>query len=513
MNSRERYVLAATVLGSSIAFIDGSVVNVALPRMESDLHTSLAAMTWVSNAYTLCLSSLVLVGGAAADQLGRRRIFVLGLTLFALASVGCGLAPNVDTLILARAVQGVGAALLIPCSLAIIGATFDQEARATAIGIWSGASAIAAGAGPLLGGVLVDHLSWRAIFLINPVLAVPTVWIALRHMAESWDRESPHGLDWRGALLVLGGLGLLVYGLIEAAAQGWRSQVVGGSLAAAVALLIAFLIVEQRSKAPMMPLNLFRSRLFRGINLQTLLLYGGLSGTMFFLPFLLIQVHGYSATAAGAAFLPFTLILGLLSGWAGRLGHRLGARLPLTVGPTVVAAGFVLLALLGGEPAYARGFLLPITVCGLGMALTVAPLTTTVLNSVAQHRSGTASGINNAVTQVASLLCIAILGTISVTTLDARLAQGARVRAAPAAVQRLVGQARGGLVMPEMRTAPASERAAARNIIQAAFFASIRKVMLISAALALLSALVAAVTLPSRERPVESLPPAPGIPH
>jgi EmrB/QacA subfamily drug resistance transporter len=503
MNSRERYVLAATVLGSSIAFIDGSVVNVALPRMESDLHTSLAAMTWVINAYTLCLSSLVLVGGAAADQLGRRRIFVTGLTIFALASVGCGLAPNVDTLIIARAVQGIGAALLIPCSLAIIGATFDEEARASAIGIWSGASAIAAGAGPVLGGVLVDQISWRAIFLINPVLAVPTVWIAVRHMEESWDRDDPHALDWRGALLVFGGLGLLVYGLIEAAAQGWSSKVVVGTLIAGVGLLLAFLVTERLSRAPMMPLNLFRSRAFSGINLQTLLLYGGLSGTMFFLPFLLIQVHGYSATAAGAAFLPFTIIIGLLSGWAGRLGHRLGARLPLTVGPTLVAAGIVLLALLGGESAYARGFLLPITVSGLGMAITVAPLTTTVLNSVAQHRSGTASGINNAVTQVASLLCIAILGTISVMTLDSRLANSAQARAAPEAVQGLVAQARGGLVMPDLGAAPAPERAAARKIIQAAFFASIRKVMLIAAGMALLSVLVAVLMIPAAISPRE----------
>src|SRR3984893_9876512 len=345
-------VLVACVLGSSMAFIDSSVVNVALPKMESDLATTLSAMTWVINAYTLCMSALLLIGGAAADQLGRRRIFMVGISIFALASIGCGLAPGVEVLIFARAIQGVGAALLIPCALAIIGATFGEKERGAAIGVWSGASAIAAGGGPLLGGWLVDHLSWRAIFLINPVIAVPTILIALRHLPESFDADAKKGLDGIGAVLAFFGLGLLVYGLIAASDRGWSSSIVLGSLLLGAILLVSFVLAERRSQAPMMPLNVFTSLTFSGVNILTLLLYGALGGAMFFLPFLLIQVHGYSATEAGAAFLPFTIVLALLSRWGRRRVDRYGARLPLIVGPVVVAVGFFLVSMPGTEGTY-----------------------------------------------------------------------------------------------------------------------------------------------------------------
>ena len=313
---RQSWVLAACVLGSSMAFIDSSVVNVALPKMESELQTTLAYMTWVINAYTLCMSALLLIGGAAADQIGRRRIFMIGITIFSIASIGCGIAPTVEMLILARAVQGVGAALLIPCSLAIIGAAFGEKERGAAIGIWSGASAIAAGSSPLLGGWLVDHVSWRAIFLINPVIALPTILIALRHVPESIDVEAKKGLDGAGAALAFFGLGSLVYGLIAASERGWSSPIVLGAILLGLVLLVAFVAAERRSPTPMMPLNVFQSLTFSGVNILTLLLYGALGGMMFFLPFLLIQVHGYTATEAGAAFLPFTIILGMLD-WPG----------------------------------------------------------------------------------------------------------------------------------------------------------------------------------------------------
>ena len=335
IRTQQTWVLAACVLGSSMAFIDSSVVNVALPKMESELETTLAYMTWVINAYTLCMSALLLIGGAAADQIGRRRIFIIGITIFAIASIGCGLAPNVQVLILARAVQGVGAALLIPCSLAIIGAAFSEKERGAAIGVWSGASAIAAGSAPLMGGLLVDHVSWRAIFLINPLIALPTILIALRHVPESVDTEAKKGLDGPGAALAFFGLGLLVFGLIAASDRGWSSPLVLGSILLGVVLLIVFVAAERRSPTPMMPLSVFRSLTFSGVNILTLLLYGALGGTMFFLPFLLIQVHGYTATDAGASFLPFTIILALLSRWGGGLVDRLGARLPLIVGPTI----------------------------------------------------------------------------------------------------------------------------------------------------------------------------------
>jgi EmrB/QacA subfamily drug resistance transporter len=493
---RKKWVLAAAVLGSTMAFIDESVVNVALPGMESDLATTLPAMTWVVNAYTLCMSALLLTGGAAADQLGRRRIFLTGLGIFAGASICCGVAPNVAALIVARAIQGVGAALLIPCSLAIIGAAFEESERGAAIGIWSGASAIAAGAGPLLGGWLVDHWSWRAIFLINPLIALPTLWIAVRHLPESRDPNARGGLDWTGALLAFTGLGSLVYGLIAASHRGWGDPLVLGSLAAGALLLAAFVLAERRSVSPMMPIDLFRSKRFSGVNLLTLLLYGALGGGLFFLPFLLIQVHGYSATAAGAAFLPFTLILGLLSKWGGGLIDRFGARLPLIVGPAVVAAAFWLLTLPAAEGRYWSTFLIPMLVLGLGMAITVAPLTTTVLNSVAQHQTGVASGINNAVASVASLLLIAVLGTTGIASLNRSLDRHAAQVRASAQVSWLVNETRGGFVLPAVPPGTPEETSRiAHSIITGAFLDTIRLMMQIGAALALASAVVAAFTI------------------
>jgi EmrB/QacA subfamily drug resistance transporter len=493
---KQNWVLAASVLGSTMAFVDASVVNVALPRMEADLATTLASMTWVINAYTLCMSALLLIGGAAADQLGRRKIFLTGLSVFALASIGCGLAPDVQVLIVARAIQGIGAALLIPCSLAIIGAAFAENERGAAIGVWSGASAIAAGVGPLLGGWLVDHWSWRAIFLINPVLALPAIWIAIWHLDESRDTDAPRGLDWKGAALAFGGLGAIVYGLISASHRGWESPIVLGSLAAGCALLSMFIVVERNSRAPMMPLNVFRSRTFSGVNLLTLLLYGALGGALFFLPFLVIQVHGYSATEAGAVFLPFTLVLGVLSRWGGGLVERFGARLPLIVGPSVVAGAFVLLSVPGTGGAYWLTFLLPMLVMGLGMAVTVAPLTTTVLNSVAQHQTGVASGINNAVAQVAGLLLIAVLGTLSIATLNRSLDRRLESAKAPPEVRQIVDTSRAGFVLPATPpNASAQTRDVAHDVITESFVDTIRRVMLLAAALSLASAVCAALMI------------------
>ncbi len=492
---QKRWVLTASVLASTMAFVDESVVNVALPRMQTDLGTTLAAMQWVVNAYALCLSALLLIGGAAGDQLGRRRMFLIGVTLFAVASLGCGLAPNASVLIVSRAVQGAGAAFLIPCSLAIIGATFDEKERGAAIGIWSGASALAAGLGPLLGGWLVDHTSWRAIFLINPVLAIFAVWIGLRHLPESRDPQAGSHLDWRGAALVFAGLGVLVYGLIEAAALGWRSLLVLGSSIAGVLLLAAFVFEERRSRAPMMPLQLFRSSTFSGVNFLTLLLYGALGGAFFFVPFLLIQVHGYSATATGAMFIPFALILGVLSRWSGGLADRAGARAPLIIGPGIVALGFVLLALATRNPQY-WALLAPMTVLGVGMAITVAPLTTTVVNSVPSRQTGVASGINNAIASVASLLMIAVLGTVALGVLNESLDQRLADARLSSDVKVVVDRARGGFVIPTLPpqlTQP--ERQLATAIITDSFVESIRLVMLIAAGLSLVGALSAALTI------------------
>jgi EmrB/QacA subfamily drug resistance transporter len=496
--ARRSWVLAAAVLGSTLAFVDESVVNVALPRVESDLHTTLSAMQWVINAYTLSMSALLLVGGAAADRFGRRLIFLTGICIFACASIGCGLAAGVEVLIGARVIQGAGAALLIPCSLALIGAAFDEKQRGAAIGIWSGASAIAAGAAPLLGGWLVDHWSWRAIFLINPLLAIPTLWIALTRVPESRDPEAPLGIDWRGALLAFLGLGALVYGLIASSGGGWSHVGVIVPIAAGTALLVAFVLAEGASRSPMMPLELFRSRTFTGVNLLTLLLYGALGGAFFFLPFLLIQARGYSATAAGAAYLPFTIVLGVLSRWSGGLVDRVGARLPLIAGPAVTAFGFALLSV-----DYGRYWLivLPMTVLGFGMAITVAPLTTTVINAVPAHRTGVASGINNAVASVGSLLLIALLGSVGLGAFHHSLERKLADAPASARVAAAVRDAEGGFVIPPMPAGlTAAEQQLARSIVATSLDATVRLTLWIATALTFVSALSAAVTLPKDER-------------
>jgi EmrB/QacA subfamily drug resistance transporter len=498
------WVLTAATLGSTLAFVDGSVVNVALPKIESELGATFAAMQWVINAYTLCMSALLLVGGAAADQFGRRRMFVIGVSVFTVASLLCGCAPNAPALIAARALQGVGAALLVPCALALIGAAFDERERGAAIGVWSGASAIAAGVAPLLGGALVDHASWRAIFLINPLLALPTLWITLRRVPESRDPNAAPGVDWPGALLAFAGLGSLVYGLIASSGLGWQDARVAAALAAGALLLVAFVVAERGSRAPMMPLELFRSRVFSGINLLTLLLYGALGGAFFFVPFLLIQARGFSATAAGAAYLPFTIVLGVLSRWSGGLLDRVGARGPLIVGPALTAVGFVLLA---NASAY-RGTLTAMTVLGLGMAITVAPLTTTVINSVPAHRTGVASGINNAVAALGSLLLIAILGSVALGAFSRALERQLSHVTPSAAVRSAALEARGGLVMPAMPAGLAEpQRRQARAIVAGALVNTVQGPLWIAAGLALGSALVAALTIPPRRTPRAPAPP------
>ena len=309
------WVLLASILASSVANIDESIVNVALPAIETDVATSAVVVQWVVNAYTLCLSALLLVGGATGDQFGRRRFFIVGISIFAAASLWCGLAPSLTQLILARAAQGAGAALLLPCSLALIGATFDETERGKAIGTWAGSSAVATAIAPLLGGWIVDHFSWRWIFLVNPLIALPTIWIAYYHVPESRDPEAKPGLDWRGTTLLLLGLGGLAYGLIASPISGSRDPIVLVSLTGGLVLLVGFVYAERRSRTPILPLSLFQSRTFSAVNLQTLLLYAALGGVFFFLPFALIQVRGYPAMLAGTAFLPFTIIMAALSRW------------------------------------------------------------------------------------------------------------------------------------------------------------------------------------------------------
>lgn len=408
---RKTQALAATILGSSMAFIDGSVVNVALPAIQHDLAADTTGIQWIINAYLLLLGALVLIGGSAGDRYGRRRIFLVGIVLFTIASVGCGLAPSVGTLIAARAAQGVAAALLVPSSLAILGASFGPDERGRAIGAWAGFGALMAALGPILGGWLVDTLSWRAIFFLNVPIAVAAVWLTLRAVPESRDPEAGR-LDWPGAVIVALGLGALTWALTDASSRGFDDVWVLAGLASGALLLVAFVIVETRVHAPMMPPALFRSRDFSGTNLLTLLLYFALSGALFVLPFELIRGHGYSATQAGAALLPLPIVMGVFSHAAGRLNDRIGPHWPLTLGPIIAGIGMAMLALPGQGTPYWQGFLPAMLVLSVGMTLAVAPLTTTVMAAVDTHQAGVASGINNAVARVAGVIAVAVLGLV-----------------------------------------------------------------------------------------------------
>ncbi|HTV27247.1 MAG TPA: MFS transporter [Xanthobacteraceae bacterium] len=497
--SAKPWVLAVTILASSISYIDESVVNVALPAIETDLKTSAEVIQWLVNAYTLCLSAFLLVGGSAGDLFGRRRIFVVGVAIFAVMSIWCGLSPDVFQLLLARGIQGAGAALLIPCSLAIIGATFDEAERGKAIGTWAGFSAIASAVGPLLGGWIVDHFSWRWIFLINPVLALPVIWIALNKVPESRDMQAKGGLDWRGSLLALAALGSLAFGLMSEPVYGWRSPVVIGALLIGLLLLAAFIWEEARNPAPMLPLRLFRSRTFSAVNLLTLLLYAATGGTFFFLPFALIQVGGFSAVLAGAAFLPFTLIMATLSRWGGGLLDRFGAKRPLIIGPAIAALAFALLAWPIGGGSYGA-FLVPIAILGFGMVITVAPLTATVMDAVPDHETGVAAGINNAVASVANLLAVAVLGALALGLYDRGLDRHLADKSLSSEVVQAIGKAKGQFVIaPALEKIQGNDRQLAEGILKGSLAKSIQSIMLVCAALALAGA-ISSTLLPSRRR-------------
>ena len=486
------WILAATVLGSSMAFIDGTVVNVALPNLQAALHASLSQVQWVVESYALFLAALLLVGGAMGDRLGRRFVFSLGTAIFALASVWCGFAPGIGQLIVARAVQGVGGALLVPGSLAIISASFPETQRGRAIGTWSAFTGITAAIGPVLGGWIVQHLSWRWVFFINAPIAVAVVAISYWKVPESRDPNLPRGIDFTGALLNTLGLGTLVYGLIESQNLGWQSPPVWGSLATSVVAMTAFLWLEARSQHALMPLPLFRSADFTGANLLTLFLYAALGSALFFLPFNLIQVQGYTPTQAGAANLPFVLIMFFLSRWAGGLTARYRSRIPLTLGSLLTAAGFALFARpsLGGS--YWTTFFPAMMVMGFGMACVVAPLTTTVMNSVDQQHAGTASGINNAVSRVASVLAVAVCGAVMLQVFGSRLGPALRATDLLEPDRQAIYQQRNQLAQIQLPPGlDDRQRTKARRAIDDSFVSGFRSVALLSAALSVLSALVA----------------------
>ena len=407
-----RWIILITVLGSGIAFLDGTVVNVALPAIGREFHSGLDGLQWTVDAYLLTLGSVIVLGGSLGDLFGRRRVFVAGLALFALASAACGLAPSALALIAARAVQGVGGALLVPSSLAILTATFDPDDRSRAVGAWSGLGGAWTAIGPFLGGWLVDAATWRLVFLINLPAAAFTIWAALRHVPETRDELASRHLDVRGALAISLGLGGVVYALIEGPASGFGAAPI---VAAVVGLagLLAFPLVEQRSPNPMVPLEIFRSRQFTGANLTTFAVYGALGTATFLVVVHLQRDLGYSALGSGVAFLPATLMMVLLSARAGALAQRVGPRLPMTVGPVLAGVGLLVLGQVNAGSAYWSGVLPGVLIMGAGLTLTVAPLTAAVMAAVEDRHLGVGSAINNAVARIAGLLAVALLPALT----------------------------------------------------------------------------------------------------
>ncbi|MGO9518151.1 MAG: MFS transporter [Candidatus Korobacteraceae bacterium] len=494
------WILVTTIIGSSMAFIDGTVVNVALPALQTSFGASVVGVQWVVESYGLTLAALILVGGSMGDLFGRRRMFLLGIAVFAAASIACGLASGIQQLIAARAVQGIGAAFLVPGSLALISASFGESERGRAIGTWSGSTAITTAIGPVLGGWLIQHLSWRWAFFINVPLAAAVIAIGLWRVPES--RSGQRGrIDWPGAIAATVSLTGLVFGFIESGHLGWKHPLVLTGLVAGVVGTIAFYRIEAGSTSPMVPLQLFQLRAFSGANLLTLFLYAAIGIFFFLLPLNLIQVQGYSATAAGGAVLPLILLMFLLSRWSGGLVSRHGARLPLIIGPVIAAFGFSLFAVPSIGGSYWTTFFPAVVTLGFGMAVSVAPLTTVVMDAVDQDHVGTASGINNAVARVASLLAVAVLGIVMVTEFSAHLNRHLANIGIPDGVRISLqsNEIRLAALKPPEGVEPGTA-AAIESAIDASFLFAFRMMMWICAALALAGAAVAWWTIPGSVR-------------
>jgi EmrB/QacA subfamily drug resistance transporter len=486
-----RWSLAVAIAGSTMVFVDSSIVNVALPVIQRELDASVSTMQWIVESYALMLAALVLVGGALGDRFGRRRVFNIGVLLFTFASAACGLAPSPLILIFARGIQGIGGALLVPGSLALISAAYDEHTRGAAIGTWSSASSVTSAIGPLAGGYLVAHASWRWLFLLNVPLGILTVLFAQSRVEESRDDGIAGPLDWRGTAIVVVGLGLLVTGLLEHSSPTADHRFTLAAIGCGCLLLAGFVWVESRTQYPLVPLSLFSSRTFSGVNLLTLLLYAALGGTIFFLPFNLVQVQGYAPSAAGAALLPMIVAITFMGRWSGGLVSKFGPRLPLVVGPLISTLGFLALSLPGTGGSYVTTFLPGIVLLGLGMGTTVAPLTTTVMQAVPARHAGLASGINNAVARTASLLAIAVLGLILMLRFNATLDSQLDLLRVPASARSAIDAQRDKLLAIDLTLAPEAMRSSVRHAIESAFVSGFRLLMLANAALAALSSLAA----------------------
>src|SRR6266700_2511505 len=494
------WILGATILASSMAFIDGTVVNVAIPALQTTFRASIVDVQWVVESYALFLSALILVGGVLGARYGRRLVFLTGVTVSAAASVACGLSASIRQLVIARSIQGIGAALLVPGSLAIISASFDEGSRGKAIGTWSGFTAITTALGPVVGGWLIEHASWRWAFFINLPLAATVFLISLRHMPETRS-SSVNSVDWLGTLVAILGLGGVVTGFVESPNLGWSNPLVLASLIVGSASLIIFVFVEDRVNTPAVPLELFRSRSFSGANLLTFFLYSALGIFFFLFPMSLIQVHGFSTTKTAAAALPMILLMSSLSRWSGGLVDRYGARTPLVVGPLIAAAGFAIFAVVSAGGNYWKTFFPGFVILGLGMAITVAPLTTVVMSSVDQDHAGTASGINNAVARVAGVLAIAVFGVVIVASFNSHLNHSLANLSRPSYVLREIQANETTLAALRLPNGLDENMAAAlRPAIARAFVAGSRLIMLICSGLAAASGVLAWRMIPSENK-------------
>lgn len=498
----KRLTLVACILASIVVFLDGSVVNVALPSLRADLHAGLATQQWVVEAYLLTLGSLILAGGSYADIRGRKHSLMLGVTLFALTSLGCAVAPSAAFLVAARALQGVAGAILVPASLAVITATYDdQTERGAAVGSWTAWTGIAFIIGPLAGGTIVDAISWRGVFAINLPIAALTLWIANRAISESRDPSSAGSIDVEAALLSMVWLGGLVFALIQQPDHGWGSPLVWGPLAAAAVALPAFLWREAHCPQPMLPLHLFRVRNFSVVNAATLTIYGGLGALTFFLIIFLQQVGGYSALGAGVAFVPVTVVMFLLSRRFGALAMRIGPHLPMAAGPLVGGIGLFFLRGVDSHPDYVTEVLPFVLLFALGLSMTVAPLTTTVLSSVASEHAGVASGVNNAVARVAGLLAIAVIGAV----VSSSFASSLDHKLPPAALAQARSQP---LVTKVPAGVPPAERAQAKAALAHAGVDAFRAGVTVSALLVAAGGLIAAAGVRNPRRTTEAASPA-----
>ena len=490
------FILAATILGAGMVSLDGTIVMVALPQIQKDLNTSVGGLQWLIDIYILFLTVPILVAGSLSDRYGRRRLFNLGLIGFMVASVACGAAATLNQLIIARIFQGISGAVMLPGSLAILNASFPAEVRGRTVGIWSAFTPLATAIGPLLGGWLVDNVSWRAAFYINLPLGLITLLLSLRFVPESKSENIPEQQDWWGALLITLGLGGLIFGLIEGPKRGWADPMVWISMAASLGFLFAFAVVEVKSKHPMIPFSLFKDQAFSGVTVVTFMLYFAMSGVFFFLTLNLQQIQEFSATRTGLAFMPIIVPLFLMSRWVGNFVDKMGPRWPMIVGPVVIAAGFFLYLIPGAEANYWLTFFPATTIFGVGLGITVAPLTTVALSAAPIHLSGLASGVNNAVARVAMMLAVAMLGFLMVIQFGIALAKQTQHLALAEADQKLLQEEAlklGGAEAPVHLSADIMT--GVESAIRNAFVDAFRVMMGLCGLLALLSAMVSAATI------------------